>query len=51
MRKITVTYKDSDQTPIKTVKYEQEVDDDESAALMLEEVARRIKDGDSQTTF
>lgn len=51
MRKITVTYKDSDQTPVKTVKYEDEVEDDEYAALMLEEIARRIKAGDSQTTF
>ena len=42
MRKVTVTYKDTEVAPVKTDKWEQEVINEEEAAGILRDVASKL---------
>jgi len=47
MRKVTVTYKDTEVAPVKTDKWEQEIMDKEEAAGVLNEIAQILLGDDN----
>jgi len=46
MKKITVTYKDTDVSPTETRKYEEEIEDVKEAVAVLEVIAEKLCDNE-----